>query len=209
MKKLLSKIFFVCCIASVAMSLVSCLDNDKSAYPSLKVDLVVAKTNSSGLLSKVTLDNGQSYDVASQRLDFHKADTLFRCVASYELDGKKFNIYTIANIFSRKPVPLATFLEQEGYTEETLPRDPVNVVSMWKSGGYINMQLGVLTTNNVTHSYAFCDEGNGHYSLLHRRPLNAAESYTEVVFMSMPIPEGVESLTFSVNTYDGITTRTF
>ena len=209
MKKQLCKIFSLWCILSVVMCLSSCVDNDINPYPSLKTDLVDVETNASGVLSKLRLDNGETYDVSSQGVKFNVADTLLRCLASYAMEESGLKLYSISNIFSHKPVPLATFLEDGEYTEETLPRDPVNVVSMWKSGGYINMQLGVLTTGNVSHAYAFCDEGEGHYSLLHRKPLNISESYTETVFLSMPIPEGVESLTFSVTTYDGTYTRTF
>lgn len=209
MKKQLSKIICLLCIVSVTMCFVSCFDDDSTPYPSLKTDLIVAETNAAGVVSKVKLDNGELYDVTSQGINFNKADTIFRCYASYAMEGNGLKLYGIANIFSNKPVPLATFLEDGQYTEETLPRDPVGVTSMWKGGGYINMQLAVPTTNYVTHSYAFCDEGDGHYSLLHRKSLNVVDSYTEVVFLSMPIPEGVESLTFSVTTDNGVYTRTF
>ena len=209
MKKLLSKIICFLCIVSATMCFVSCFDDDSTPYPSLKTDLVVAETNAAGVVSKIKLDNGEMYDVTSKEVKFGVADTLFRCLASYAMENKGIKIYGITNIFSSKPVPLATLLEDGTYTEETLPRDPVEIISMWKSGGYINMQLGVLTTGNASHAYAFCEEEKGKYSLLHRRPLNVAESYTSVVFLSMPIPDGVESLTFSVNTYEGTSMRTF
>ena len=80
---------------------------------------------------------------------------------------------------------------------------------MWRSGGYLNLHLGLMTTGVGTHQYAFCQDSVGHYSLLHLRPSNDQESYTNDVYMSMPVPEDVDSLTFSVYTYDGIYTRTF
>lgn len=199
------------CIASAAMCFVGCVNDDNEPYPSLKTDVVIAETNASGILSKIKFDNGNSYDIASQKISFNVADTLIRCVASYTLNENSLKIYSIANIYSNPPVPLAKFLEEGKYTEETLPRDPVNVVSMWKSGGYINMQLGVLTSGyaSYSHAYAFCEDAEGEYSLLHLRPSTDTESYTEIVFLSMPIPEGVDSLTFSVATYEGTYTRTF
>lgn len=208
MKKLLSKVLLSCIIASVAVCFVSCLD-DKQSFPSIKTDFLVVETNSSGMLSKVRLDDGLSYDVTAQEIKFGVPDTLLRCVASYALTEQNIQLYSISHIFSSNPVPLEKFLEDGRYTEENLPRDPVNVISMWRSGGYINMQLGVLTTSVASHLYAFCKDGEGRYSLLHQRPANDMESYTQAVFLSMPVPEGVESLTFSVNTYEGTYARTF
>ena len=208
MKKLLSKTLSLWCIAA-AMCLASCIDDVNSSYPSRITEFVVAKTNSSGMLSKVILDDGRSYDVSSPEVNWGVADTLFRCLASYVPSETSIKLYGITNVFSNYPVSLEKILESGEYTEETLPRDPVKVVSMWKSGGYINMELGVLTTSNAPHRYAFCDEGDGKYSLLHEKPLGYPEAYTQSVFLSMPIPEGVESLTFSVHTYDGTFTHTF
>lgn len=207
MKKLFCKMFYLGCIVSVMMCFVSCFDDDGTDYPSLITDLVVAETNSSGKLAKITLDNGKSYDIGSVEVNFGVADTLYRCIASYALTETSMKLYSVANIYSHKPVPLAKFLEE--YGEDNLPRDPVNLISMWKSGGYINIQIGVLTSGSKYHAYAFCEEEKGKYSLLHQRPLNDAESYTDVVFLSMPIPEGLQTITFSVNTYEGVRTNTF
>jgi hypothetical protein len=66
-----------------------------------------------------------------------------------------------------------------------------------------------MTTGKGIHQYAFCEDSVGHYSLLHSRPKDDAESYKEHNYLSMPIPNGVEHLTFSVHTYDSIYTRDF
>lgn len=192
---------------SITMCFTGCM-NDNNEYPSRITNFVVVETDASGILSRVTLDNGESYNIASQSIDFGKPDTLFRCVASYAMDNSGMKVHNISNVYSNPPIPLDTFLEG-GYTEESLPRDPVKVVSVFKSGGYINMQLGVMTTGNSAHAYAFCEEADGQYSLLHQRPVNDLETYTMTVFLSMPIPEGVETVTFSIPTYEGTYTRTF
>lgn len=209
MRRQLGKLFWLWCIVSSAMWFISCSTDDDKAFPSLITDFVVVETNASRVLSNVRLDNGDLYDVASQGVSAGVADTTFRCVASYTLDDSGMMLYEATHIFSVLPVPLDEFLKDGEMEAEDLPRDPVSVISMWKSGGYVNMKLGVQTTGNGSHAYAFCEEREGVYSLLHLRPVNDDESYTETVYLSMPIPEGVESLTFSVNTYDGIYMRTF
>lgn len=208
MKTLLSKFICLLYIVSVAMCLTSCIDDDNNPNPSLITNFVVAETDASGILSRLRLDNGELHSIASQSINFGKPDTLFRCVASYAMENSGMKVYNITSVYSNPPIPLETFIER-GYTEESLPRDPVKVVSVFKSGGYINMQLGVMTTGNSAHAYAFCEEGDGLYSLLHQRPVNDPESYTMTVFLSMPIPEGVETVTFSIPTYEGTYTRTF
>ena len=207
MRKLFSSIVGAFCLCLV----VGCSDDDGSDYPSLITDLVVAETNASKKVAKVTLDNGHSFDVEAQGISTEVADTTFRCVASYTLTGGKMEVRNIAQVFSVLPVPGDSLLTAKDGTRkfDTLPRDPMNVVSMWKSGGYINMLLGLMTTGKGTHGFAFSEDSVGHYSLVHLRPTEDAESYTEKVYMSMPIPKGIEKLTFSVYTYDGVFTRMF
>ena len=209
MRRLLGKIFWVWCIACVAVCFVGCSsDDDEKEYPPLITDFAVVETGARGAITDVRFDNGVSYNVASQGLNFLVADTLFRCMVAYTLDGDNIRLYNITHLFSVAPKFVTDFGKSE---VEDLPRDPVNVISMWRSGGYINMQLGILTTGGKYHSYAFCKDKNGEFTLLHMRPTYDEESYTETLYMSMPIPEEYENaaLTFSVNTYDGIYTRTF
>ena len=190
--------------------IVSCSDDDKD-YPSLVSDFLVASTDANGKITTVRLDKGTTYDIAAQGISTNAPDTLLRCIASYTLDGDKMTMYNISHIFSENPVPARSLLMAEDGTQlmDTLPRDPMKVVSLWKDGGYINMQLGMLTTGVGTHAYAFCEDSVGHYSLVHLRPQEDAESYTQKVYMSMPIPDSVGQVTFSIYTYDGIFTRTF
>lgn len=193
------------------MALGSCDDKDSDDYPPLITDMVVASMDASGVMATVSLDNGESYDVRAQGLATDVKDTVVRCLASYTLDEGRMEVYGVSRVFSARPYKAAEVLQDaEGHPVlDSLPRDPVKVVSLWKSGGYVNMQLGLLTTGNGTHSYAFIEDSVGHYSLAHLRPAGDAESYTQRLYLSMPIPEGVESLTFSVYTYDGIHTRAF
>lgn len=191
------------------MMVVSCSD-DKD-YPSLITDFVVARTNASGTVSSVSLDGGGRYDVSAQAIASSSKDTLLRCIASYTLEGDKMQLYNIAHVFSSRPRPaedIQTVVDSALHLD-TLPRDPLKVVSLWRGGGYINIHLGLMTTGSDKHSYAFSEDSTGHYSLVHHRPADDAESYTRQVYMSMPIPDSVTTLTFSVPTYEGIYTRTF
>lgn len=188
-------------------------DENEGNYPSLYTDMLCVATAEDGTLNTVILDNGEQYDVSAQKLTSDASGTILRCRASYTLSAGKLKLQSIANVFSEKAYPAEAFYTiVDGvalHDPSLIPRDPVKLISMWKSGGYINLHLGVLTTGNGIHAYAFCRDSEGAYSLVHQRPQEDAESYTGHLYLSMPIPQGVEHLSFSVYTYDGIYTKTF
>lgn len=211
MRKLLTNILCVACV----VCWVACSDDhDGDDIPSYVTDFLVASTGADGKVASVRFDDGTTCNVASQQVDLEKKDTLFRCLATYTYDkDKNFKLYNLQPIFSQKPYPATSIyviIDGKPYQDVSLlPRDPMKVISMWKSGGYLNLHLGLMTTGNGYHQYAFCEDSPGHYSLLHQRPLNDGSAYTEHIYLSMPIPQGLDTFTFTVKTYDGDYTRTF
>lgn len=213
MRKLLTNIL---CVA-FAMCLVACNDgdDDDGGYiPPYITDFLVASTDADGKVVSVRLDDGTTHNVASQQVDLERKDTLFRCMATYTLEkGKSLKLYGIQPVFSYKPykaTSIYVIIDGQPYQDVSLlPRDPMKVISMWKAGGYLNLHLGLMTTHQGVHQYVFCEDSVGHYSLLHQRPAYDGSAYTENVYLSMPIPEGLESFTFTVRTYDGDYTQTF
>lgn len=213
MRKLLADIL---CL-TFALCLVACSDGDDDGdvyIPPYITDLVVASTDADGKVVSVRMDDGTTYHVASQQVDMERKDTLLRCLATYTCEyGKDFQLHGIRPVFSAKSYPATSIyviIDGKAYQDVSLlPRDPMKVISMWKSGGYLNLHLGLMTTNNGVHQYAFCEDSVGHFSLLHQRPANDGSAYTENVYMSMSIPQGLDRFTFTVKTYDGNYTRTF
>ena len=213
MRKLLTDIL---CVA-FAVCLVACTDGDDDGgeyIPSYITDFLVASTDADGKVVSVRLDNGTTYNVASQQVDLERKDTLLRCMATYTQEkGKSLKLYSIYPVFSNKPLKATSIyflIDGKLYQDVSLlPREPMKVISMWKSGGYLNLHLGLMTTDKGVHQYLFCEDSVGHYSLLHQRPSYDGSAYTENVYLSMPIPEGQDSFTFTVHTYEGDYTRTF
>lgn len=213
MRKLLTDILCV----TLVTCLVACSDGDDDggAYiPPYVTDLLVANTDADGKVVSVCLDDGTIHHVAAQQVDLGQKDTLLRCMAVYTQENEKnFELSSIRPVFCSNPYPASSIyviVDGRVYKDASLlPRDPMKVVSMWKSGGYLNLHLGLMTTNRGIHQYAFCEDSEGHYSLLHHRPASDGSAYTEHIYLSMPIPEGRESFTFTVRTYDGDYTRTF
>lgn len=207
------RFLMLACVAALA---VACSDGDDDSggyIPPYITDMMEVSTDADGMLTRVKLDNGLIYDVSAQKRMSDAPDTVLRCRGAYTLDKGKFTLHGAAAVFADKPVPASAFTVVKNgvayHGSEYLPRDPVKMVSMWQSGGYINLHLGVMTTGQGIHQYAFSKDDEGQYSLVHLRPFGDDESYTDQVYMSMPIPEDLDELTFSVYTYEGIYTRTF
>ena len=195
------------------VGLAACSDDKGGDVPPYITDLLTVSTNAEGTVASVLLDNGKTYNIVSQGISSDLPDTLLRCQGIYTLENGKMTVYSLLLVFSDEAIPAESFVfvkDGERYEgPEYLPRDPVKLISMWKSGGYINMHVGVLTTGNGQHRYAFCQDSVGHYSLVHLRPEGDAESYTEQVYLSMPLPQGDEVETFTVYTYNGVETWKF
>ena len=214
MRQQLNRYIFglLCAFCLMACSDGSEDDNGEDLPPYIS-DLVVLSLDADGRFATVKLDDGSTYDIRSQQLMSEVKDTLLRCLATYTLVQGKMQVYGMQRVFCSRPMwadSIRVSVNGEVHIgHQYLPRDPMNVVSLWKSGGYVNMHLTLMTTGKGIHQYAFCEDSVGHYSLLHSRPKDDAESYKEHIYLSMPIPNGVEHLTFSVHTYDSIYTRDF
>ena len=104
--------------------------------------------------------------------------------------------------------------------KEGIKTDPVKITSIWKSGGYINLHLGVLTKGRA-HKYHFLNLGKSRNSMgkatqriqLFHSQEEDPEAYTREIFLSCPLNkldlQSGDSIIFSINTYEGIKVYTF
>lgn len=198
-------------LSASLLTIVSCSD-DEVDVPSYITDFIVAQTNSKGEVSNIIFDNGAEYSPSKQTIHAQAADSAYRCIAVYAREKDDYVFYSIEPVFSSYPVEADSFK----VSRDSLPHDPVKLTSIWQGNGFLNMHLGVMTTGNGTHRYAFCIDsvkGDTEYvSLIHQRPKGDAESYTDKIYMSMPMEkaeEGVARFVFRVNTYDGWKTYEF
>lgn len=201
---------------AVAMSVfaLSCSEDEGESMPPLRMDFVEAHTDANAEVVKITSDEGRSFAV-TQNIMASVADTTYRCVCSYVLDESEVGatVYSLLHIYSLPPRPKSDF--------ETIPVDPVNVRSVWRGGGYVNMILEVLTTGTGAHSFAFCEEGISDdadgkktlsVSVLHERPQDDAESYTQDAYLSIPMDGYAgrcDSVAVNIPTYQGVKTFKF
>jgi len=206
MKKLI-----LCAATLLAMTtFVACDDDDNNALPSYMIDFVDAVSNSDAKISSITTDAGKMY-VPTSSISANTADTTYRCVCTYYPEESatgetlKAKIYNITAVFANNPLPHKAF--------EKTYEDPLNVTSIWLGGTHINMVLEKKTTDAGTHKYAFREDtltneggkNTAYFTVLHQQPLEDAESYSETVYLSMPLTNypDADSIVVSINTYTG------
>lgn len=176
-----------------------CSKDDDDSLPPYKVDLVEANTNHDGNVTAIRFDNGVTYDI-SRTIEADTPDTTYRCVCTYEVTDGNMNVFSLSHIFSAMPRKRADF-KTEAY-------DPVKLTSCWKSGGYLNLKIGLMTTNEGSHKFGFCEESvvnrKVYFTLMHERPKEDAESFTKDMFLSIPIRQyDCDSVCIRVMTYEG------
>lgn len=173
-----------------AASLSSCSDDDNgSRYPSVRTELVEASTNSSKDVVSILLDDGTRYGV-SRAISSSTADTVFRCVCTFDdKEGQSEpDIYSIYSIPSGLPL-------KSSQVEQHKDAD-YDVISTWITPRYINAFISFKTTGNGQHKIYFIEDSlnensdgthTAHVSLVHERPEDDPESYTERTYVSLPL----------------------
>ncbi len=189
------------------MCLVACSDDDGDYVPPVQKDMMLVSTDADGVAKRVALDDGTLYDVSAQKLEIADGKTVVRVMGSYTLSAGEMRIYGMEQVYCHSSYWVDSIRVVKGDVvvsgAEHLPRDPVKLISMWKSGAFINLHVGVMTGGDFKSQWVFCEDSVGHYSLVHKRNTDDSEAYTKQVYLSMPVPDGRDSVTFSVKTYSG------
>lgn len=189
------------------LTLTACLDDDdaQKPYPSLITELVEVNTNGRKQVSTIVSDDGTIY-MPTKTYGYSVADTTFRALCAYEpLAGQSINVYQLQAIPAPKPLPPSSF--------NALTKDPINIISVWNSPRYINVYFSYLTTHAAVHAVGFCEDSitvsddglrTAHISLLHSRPGEDAESYSEKTYICLPTyvyKDRCDSVALTITTY--------
>lgn len=187
--------------------MVACEDDEDDAFPPVRMEFVEVITNSKSEVDYILTDDGQRL-APSSTITAARPDTTYRCVCQYAVENKACHVYDLRTIYAKKPVRLTA--------SDTLWTDPIGVNSVWKGPRYVNLSLALLTTGRGSHSYSFVEDTvmtNGgdvttvHCTVTHRRQGDDPESYTQNVYLSMPVydylEKGVDSVAVTINTYSG------
>lgn len=195
------------------LALASCYSDDEgydTSYPSAISELVEVNIGSDSLAVSFTNDAGATYAI-SQSIKAEVPDTAFRCYCTYAVSKDKqqsAEIFELSSILSSLP--------QRAEQMDSIAHDPVHITSSWCSPRYLNMYFSFKTTGKGAHRFGFCEDSiavaaNGQrvafISLLHKRPTEDPESFSQPLYLSLPTyayADRADSIVLSVNTYDGV-----
>lgn len=179
-------------------------DKDEDVYPSIITELADVDTDADGVLTKMRTDNGKSYSIVN-RVSGLKESSTFRILCGYTpVSDDKVNLLQ---------AQLAYYLCD---STSVLSTDPTPVLSVWRAGRYINMQLAPLTQGGVQYWGFAVDkvEGTHTYLSLHHNQNGDPASYTKNVYASLDVNALTETsegdiITLTINTPKGEKTWNF
>lgn len=179
-------------------------------YPDVLTDLVEIETDAKSNIKLLRTDDGAEYAL-SRAIELQKStpDSLYRMRCTFQIreDGK-CTLYATNQVLAPFPVTPEEFKKE-------IRQDPVKITSSWRSGGYVNLHLGLLAKEDK-HAFRFIYKGirkntagtDTHLFLFHHDKGTDTEAYTREVFLSCPLKKlnisENDSVCMSINTYDGI-----
>lgn len=165
-------------IISALVALYSCSDSkeDDEVYPDIVTELADVTTDNQGRMTRMTLDNGTSYQISNPQEGYAKK-AMYRVACSYVPSGSSAELYQVEGVHYLRDSSTVAI------------KDPTPVVSAWRAGKYINLQLAPLTQGGPQYWGFIIDKVDpGHaYVSLHHRQNGDPMSYTQTSYASLPV----------------------
>ena len=180
---------------------VSCKDNSDDSsefYPNVITEFAMIRTDNAGTMIEFTTDDERIYTITNP-LNGYAKNVKYRAVCGFVPDGQKAHLYNATGAYLLRDS-----------TELAHEPDALGVVSVWRAGHFVNMQLSPLTQGGTQYWGYRIDSIRGqmtHLSLHHRQNADPL-SYTQTVYASLPIdslkavPED-DSIAFHIKTFKG------
>ena len=209
--------------ASFLLSLAACeqdaYETGTGKFSLTTADMAEVTVDANKTASRFVTDDGDEYSLSNvfKAEWMTTADSIYRAIVYYD----KPETGTAAKAVTMLPVP--TLIARERWRFNAQPQDPLGVESMWVAASrkYLNMALLVKTAQTgdsakyhgiaLSRDTVYSDAGRrvAVYRLLHSQgdiPLY----YTVRQYVSILLPaDGTDSVSLSVNTFDGTVVRGF
>ena len=212
----------VCAVCIVGGCTQDAYDKGEGEYSMLRGDFAEAFVGSDKKVVSVTTDDGDRLPLA---IPFSaswitKADTAYRCMLYYNKVKSTDGAHQ-AEVVSMSSVPCPVLKSRS----ETNPvkTDPVKFESLWlsKTRKYVNLRL-LLKTGMTDDStavqrlalvsdtvLAYADGTRSRHLRLHHDQNRVPEYYSTQVYISIPTDSiAADTVSFSINTYDGLVVKT-
>lgn len=195
-----------------AFILSSC-EKDEATWTNYEQELACLQTNSTGYIDRLLLDDGNTLYLTNTPAPL-RPDTTYRALTLFYRSDQKAWLSDFVTVLA--PPVLK-------YSEEKVKTDPLDVVALWKSGGYVNLRLALHGSNERAHLFGFHRYGLEHHKdgtqtmnvlLIHDQNKDPLY-YTRETFLSLPyrtlipvLKEGRDSVCLIIHTFKGIQRET-
>ena len=176
------------------LCLSSCNDDKNDVYPSIVTELADCPTDAQGTMSSIVLDDDTRLTLSNPKTGL-KPSVTYRALVGYTLGNDGY-----ATLYSAKPATLLKDSTDVGIS------DPTNIVSIWRTGRYINLHLLPKTQGgNQTWGYIIERiEGQHAYLRLHHRQGSDPISYSTDQYASLPLDlVPATRITLRIETFQG------
>ena len=181
----------------LALLLISCHEDE--AYPSLISEFADLQSSKEGISQSFMLDDGTEYGIANP-VEKLKPNATYRMMVTYALgEDRKAWLYGLEGVYYLRD------------SSEVAKSDPTGVLSAWRAGKYINLQLAPKTQDGNRQYWGYCMDSitphHAHLSLYHNQNGDPT-SYSTTVYASLPVDsiKGIDegdTITLSINTFKG------
>ncbi len=163
----------------------SSCSHDDEVYPSIISEMADLYTDAQGTTTKIVLDNNRTYNIENPQKGYTK-NALYRVLCGFVPNGTDATLYQLTGVGILRD------------SSSIARRDPVDLLSVWRTSRYINMHLkaktqggrqywGFITDSIVTKTEADGTEVIHAYVSLHHNQNGDPASYSDDVFLSLPL----------------------
>lgn len=176
-------IFVISALACAAMFLMSCRDG-RDTIETMYNGFMTGQTDANGHISVLKDDFGRKYTVKDES-DKLKPDTAYRMVASIVIDDDN-----TARIIQKVPA-MSYIAPEDSIVPDTMRvKDPIEIISHYIGGGYLNLHLGILVKNESSeHSlfYTHLDTPGKLKFTVYHNAYGDTQVYTKYAYISIPL----------------------
>lgn len=186
----------------VGLTLLVACSEDEFIYPSVLTDVALLKTDAEKRVVSLILDDGRNYGITNEDFKTTHANSYLRALATYLITDS-----THAKLYSATSVAVlhdSTAVQQ---------RDAVAALSVWQSGGFINMHLQPKTQGKISlHYWGFGIDSiadHHHYLSLHHAQNADPVSYSTDVYASLQLSQvdkilvAGDTVSMTIETFQG------
>lgn len=181
MKKISTLILSAC--ACAVLSFWACED-EKEAIETMYNGFMTGQTDAQGHISVLKDDFGKQYNVKDES-DKLKPDTAYRMVASIAIDDDN-----TARILQKVPAISYIAPEDSIVPDSMRVKDPIEIISYYIGGGYLNIHAGILVKNESSEHtlfYSHLDTPGKLKFTIYHNAYGDTQVYTKYAYISIPL----------------------